>query len=766
MANALTDLRRTRRTRRLGDTEWFDLAYRVYLAAFFGGSAIIIASDQVGDAAAVGGTHRRRASRADPRSWVWSPWPRSRPGCAAERSAARSPSSRPTCSTCCSPPSAARQCCAGPLWQRVRAVAFGGALAGGVAGLLAEQRVPSSAGAWVWWGAVFGAAIGALFVAAATVVHAARIPNWLATPVGGALARHRRCGPRSTNAPAPPTASAASRCATSHASRPTCWRSLAVAVLLAVAHLVVGRLRSEHLARRGGLVSQLRFAVTMQDLRTVVLLRRQLSQERARPRPWIPVGAGRQRSRRCGRRGGAARRARDAAHAGRAASAGWRCWRRSPVSRSAPRHAARHRRSWRAAILLFVLGLDLVEPLSQEIDHPDRTLGLPRTAGWIHGGLLDRPGRRHRAVRADRGRGVRCRRSRQRRRPRSRWRCPWRCAGWSAPRSARCATSTTRCRSTPAPTSWSCRPRWPASATGSGWCGPCSCRRWGCSPCSPCASRPEAGTVVRVADRVGAVADRCAMVDRAPSRDPPPLARVRGGCGVSDGATTSIAARWPFAPTASPSRTAMPPALSPIDLEVREGDRVAIIGHNGSGKTTLLRMLAGLLDASEGDAEIAGNAPGSIAARAALSYLADQPVFYDDLSVIEHLEYIARLHGVDDWRPLADELVERVGLTGTHRRPADHVQPRPAPEGGDLPRVRAPVRGADRRRAVRRARHARPQRAARAVRRRPAARPHAARRHPRARPPSRRPIASIALRSGEVVYDGGPDTDLDDLVVG
>ena len=43
------------------------------------------------------------------------------------------------------------------------------------------------------------------------------------------------------------------------------------------------------------------------------------------------------------------------------------------------------------AILLFVLGLDLVEPLSQEIDHPDRTLGLPQAAGWLHGGLLIGP---------------------------------------------------------------------------------------------------------------------------------------------------------------------------------------------------------------------------------------------------------------------------------------------------------------------------------------------------------------------------------------
>jgi hypothetical protein len=41
--------------------------------------------------------------------------------------------------------------------------------------------------------------------------------------------------------------------------------------------------------------------------------------------------------------------------------------------------------------LLFVLGLDLIEPLSQEIDHPDRTASLPRSDGWIHSLLLAGP---------------------------------------------------------------------------------------------------------------------------------------------------------------------------------------------------------------------------------------------------------------------------------------------------------------------------------------------------------------------------------------
>jgi ABC-2 type transport system ATP-binding protein len=104
------------------------------------------------------------------------------------------------------------------------------------------------------------------------------------------------------------------------------------------------------------------------------------------------------------------------------------------------------------------------------------------------------------------------------------------------------------------------------------------------------------------------------------------------------------------------------PALWPLDLRVGAGERISLIGHNGSGKTTLMRMLVGMLEPSEGTATIAGHPIGSIEARAAVSYLADQPVFYDDLTVWEHLEYIARLHGTDDWEQQAVDLVDMVGL--------------------------------------------------------------------------------------------------------
>ena len=103
-------------------------------------------------------------------------------------------------------------------------------------------------------------------------------------------------------------------------------------------------------------------------------------------------------------------------------------------------------------------------------------------------------------------------------------------------------------------------------------------------------------------------------------------------------------------------------ALAPLSLKIRTGEAVALVGHNGSGKSTFLRMAAGMLDLTDGSITINGAPAGSHDARAATSFLPDDPVLYDDLSVREHLAYIAALHGVDAGDEDVDELIERVGL--------------------------------------------------------------------------------------------------------
>lgn len=103
-------------------------------------------------------------------------------------------------------------------------------------------------------------------------------------------------------------------------------------------------------------------------------------------------------------------------------------------------------------------------------------------------------------------------------------------------------------------------------------------------------------------------------------------------------------------------------ALAPLDLKIPSGQMVALVGHNGSGKSTLLRLAAGLLDLTDGAITIAGAPAGTPDARAAVSFLPDDPVLYDDLSVREHLAYVAALHGVDLPGDDLEALIEVVGL--------------------------------------------------------------------------------------------------------
>jgi ABC-type multidrug transport system ATPase subunit len=105
-------------------------------------------------------------------------------------------------------------------------------------------------------------------------------------------------------------------------------------------------------------------------------------------------------------------------------------------------------------------------------------------------------------------------------------------------------------------------------------------------------------------------------------------------------------------------------ALDSFSLEVGTGELIALVGPNGAGKTTFLNLAAGLLEPTRGKVKADGFSAGSTEARRAVSYLPDTPVFYEDLSVAEHLDYIAGLHGVGQPGPVTASLLERLGLAG------------------------------------------------------------------------------------------------------
>jgi ABC-2 type transport system ATP-binding protein len=103
-------------------------------------------------------------------------------------------------------------------------------------------------------------------------------------------------------------------------------------------------------------------------------------------------------------------------------------------------------------------------------------------------------------------------------------------------------------------------------------------------------------------------------------------------------------------------------ALHGVTCRVDAGQTVALVGPNGAGKSTFLRLAAGLLEPSGGRVTVGGRPAGSLEARRLLAYLPDTPALYDDLSLNEHLEYVARLHGVEDWEDRSGALLEHLGL--------------------------------------------------------------------------------------------------------
>jgi len=85
-------------------------------------------------------------------------------------------------------------------------------------------------------------------------------------------------------------------------------------------------------------------------------------------------------------------------------------------------------------------------------------------------------------------------------------------------------------------------------------------------------------------------------------------------------------------------------ALEGVDLDVRPGEVVGLIGANGAGKTTLIRIALGLLRPTSGHAELFGEAP-SRQSRARVGYMSQGLGLYDDLTVGENLAFVTRGFG-------------------------------------------------------------------------------------------------------------------------
>jgi len=104
--------------------------------------------------------------------------------------------------------------------------------------------------------------------------------------------------------------------------------------------------------------------------------------------------------------------------------------------------------------------------------------------------------------------------------------------------------------------------------------------------------------------------------------------------------------------------------VNAIDLRVRRGEIYGFLGPNGSGKTTFIRMLCGLLTPDAGTGTCLGydvRAQQSDIKRH-VGYMTQKFSYYEDLSIRENLDFIARLYDLPDRRASVQRSLERLGL--------------------------------------------------------------------------------------------------------
>jgi ABC-2 type transport system ATP-binding protein len=103
-----------------------------------------------------------------------------------------------------------------------------------------------------------------------------------------------------------------------------------------------------------------------------------------------------------------------------------------------------------------------------------------------------------------------------------------------------------------------------------------------------------------------------------------------------------------------------------LTMQVRRGLIYGFLGPNGSGKTTTIRMLCGLLTPDSGRGTCLGYdiRTQSEKIKRHVGYMTQRFSLYEDLSVRENLEFVARIYGVRDPRGAARKAIERLGLAG------------------------------------------------------------------------------------------------------
>lgn len=113
-------------------------------------------------------------------------------------------------------------------------------------------------------------------------------------------------------------------------------------------------------------------------------------------------------------------------------------------------------------------------------------------------------------------------------------------------------------------------------------------------------------------------------------------------------------------------------ACQNVSFTVEDGETAILLGPNGAGKSTLLKSVIGFLR-FEGEIDVDGHPCKSPQAKRLLGYVPEMPSFYPNLTVAEHLEFIARVYRLTDYKQRANELLERFELSDKRKKFGDEL---------------------------------------------------------------------------------------------
>ena len=113
-------------------------------------------------------------------------------------------------------------------------------------------------------------------------------------------------------------------------------------------------------------------------------------------------------------------------------------------------------------------------------------------------------------------------------------------------------------------------------------------------------------------------------------------------------------------------------AVDELSLEVPTGISFGLLGPNGAGKTTLIRLLVGLLQPKSGSIQVLGQIPSRKMAHS-IGYMPQLHSLYSELSVIQNINFFARIYGLRDKHKRAQQIEEVIKLVDLWPRRNDSV---------------------------------------------------------------------------------------------